>query len=511
MTRPRRGISLVSVLIALSIALTIIASLHRLTLLTIREAKRASQSANTVYAAEAGLRSLLNQIASPLERGWLTTTDVAFANANVLRPSIANTAYDSLAITDGGFTTTTITPTATYNPYQGMRIWRRTLTLHARARNTQTGATTALERQLTLELVPFSQAAVTVLGRGEFYGGMNAATTIVGAPANGVPAIRSIGDLHLAPDTGSTSRLLIIGSVFAGAALYRNRYDLPAANTGAVRMQRSSLVSDTISVAPTWDVRTQGTTGLQAFLDAQFPTTNYKWQVTAGTLNLNGQPTTPEYPACQGSTPPGIFGLRCRANSTAAPDNANVFDVSSLTTASLGSKRILYLRQTNATIGYITLTNATTLPDTMTLVAEVPVILRGNFNTTSTKPAALIAPRIYADTQATPANTGTVVQYNGVIVTGFTPSVNSSAYYGGVLESAPILMGSHYWWQGQSLVINGAVIALPMGSAAWPGTVWRQPTRTITFDASLLNPAAWPPGLPGRYRLVTGTPYTLSR
>ena len=122
MTRPRRGISLVSVLIALSIALTIIASLHRLTLLTIREAKRASQSANTVYAAEAGLRSLLNQIASPLERGWLTTTDIASANTNVLRPSIANTAYDSLAITDGGFTTTTIAPTAGYNPYQGMRI-----------------------------------------------------------------------------------------------------------------------------------------------------------------------------------------------------------------------------------------------------------------------------------------------------------------------------------------------------------------------------------------------------
>ena len=111
-----------------------------------------------------------------------STTDVAFANANVLRPSIANTAYDSLAITDGGFTTTTITPTATYNPYQGMRIWRRTLTLHARARNTQTGATTALERQLTLELVPFSQAAVTVLGRGEFYGGTCTSRRIPAAP-----------------------------------------------------------------------------------------------------------------------------------------------------------------------------------------------------------------------------------------------------------------------------------------------------------------------------------------
>jgi len=543
----RSGFALLTVLLVLLAVVTLTGVLYSVTILTQRRVRLVASGTNAHYAAEAGLKAIQYAMLERAQRGWLTTADTTLIREATITPEIDGIVFDTLSL-ELTFKDSLGTYTELSNlnsPVRGMRVWQETAILRAVARDTVQGAYVSLRQDITFDLTPFSQAALTSLGETEIVDGIRSRVRIVGAPdlpGGPAPAIRSYGHLWIAPDAGvehaydpsSPWSVEIFGSVGVQGDLYRTRKDqLLFGNIphGTVGMYSNAVGVEALSgtilgegvVPPPVDT---------TWLSNTFQNPGYQW-VRGGTY----VPTAVVFPPCtESETGGGVLNLRCRSRAVTGalgPNNETVVDVSRLSADSIGPSGVVYLLPAaEALLGYIKLENAHGLSANMTFASSLPIMISGHFNTTvPRRSAAIIAPRIFLDTlpgvaggtaSDLPLATNQIV-INGLLVSGYTPSslegsVTGTLGYpcatpaganpnfcGGVTSSIPTLVSSTVWWDGQEIVINGGVLSFPQLASYWTGGTYRDPSRTINYDSSLMrSPNTWPPGIPGRYTMTMG-------
>jgi hypothetical protein len=167
---------------------------------------------------------------------------------------------------------------------------------------------------------------------------------------------------------------------------------------------------------------------------------------------------------------------------------------------------IMYVTHNTGDRPVIRLTNATTLPaGGLTIVTDEPLYVKGNFNTTSKKGAAimcdaitLLSPNWNDANSASPiaSRTATPMTVNACVMAGHVATAGSN-YSGGLENSFRFLEN----WSGVTLTFSGSIVNLwfsVYNTARWPGTgsVYNAPTRHWGYDTDLLQPGKWPPGTP---------------
>jgi hypothetical protein len=135
---------------------------------------------------------------------------------------------------------------------------------------------------------------------------------------------------------------------------------------------------------------------------------------------------------------------------------------------------------------------------------NVPLANLGTTNTTGSAPAALIADAItllseaWYDTNSTSTigrRIATNTTVNAALLAGFVPTAGGN--YSGGVENLPRFLED---WNGQTLTLNGSLVALYHSARAitpWGGSdVYRPPKRNWFFDPKLATPAGQPPSTP---------------
>lgn len=538
---PRAGFALLTVLLILVAVVALTGVMYALTITTQRRVQAVASGTHARYAAEAGLKALQFAVQTYGQRGWLTSQDLTALPDLLVVPEIAGIQFDTLAVTLDS-TTVELTPlTATRSPVQGLRVWRQYATLRASARDTLARARVSLTQTVQFDLMPFAQAAVTVMGETELVDGTRARLRLNGVPDQQVPSLRVFGPLWIAPDSGAASAWMaptygveLFGSVAVQGSLFRARKD----STRFITQSRVAMFTGSAwqeIPAPALPVAGMPNSVDSTWLRSTFASPGYQW-VTGGTPPS----MRTAYPNCTELTPDGILGLGCRGQMVTAgvmTGGESALDVAALPPTAGGPTGILYLQPAaSASRAFIRLRNTSRLPRPLTFVSEQPLLLEGAFNTTIKQPAALIAPRVFLDTLPVPGGTpytttSSPVAYaiNALLVSWYTPSgmegtappcdapsTNPSgtrtSYCGGVTASIPTLVSSQYWWDGNRVEITGGVLAFAQSGSYWTGGTYREPTRIVGFDPDyLVSPDHWPPGMPGRYSMAMGPIRTIAQ
>jgi Tfp pilus assembly protein PilX len=189
--------------------------------------------------------------------------------------------------------------------------------------------------------------------------------------------------------------------------------------------------------------------------------------------------------------------------------NVTVYDidVSKLSTSGyFPSNGILYTADNGSGLRGTRLYNATSVGAPFTLASENPVYTKGNINTTSKQPMAIICDALtilsgnWSDattytmnsdkTKRVPTNTTCNFSY----ITGNKNS--AGGVYSGGLENLPRFL-EH--WTGKTLTYRGSMINMWLSektTGIWSGTYYSPPTRDWQFDTDLNNIANLPPGTP---------------
>jgi hypothetical protein len=158
------------------------------------------------------------------------------------------------------------------------------------------------------------------------------------------------------------------------------------------------------------------------------------------------------------------------------------------------------------TVSAFRLCNASTLPRATTFATNNPLYTKGNFNTVSKKPAALLADAItilsanWDDTKGSLAVGSRVsagTQVNASFMTGNSETGQSGNGYNGGLEN---LLRFLEKWDGITFTWRGAAVDLwnaRQATGVWSyGNFYTAPDRDWAFDIDLLNVANLPPGTP---------------
>lgn len=162
-----------------------------------------------------------------------------------------------------------------------------------------------------------------------------------------------------------------------------------------------------------------------------------------------------------------------------------------------------YGQGTGTNSGGFRLTNGATLPGKMTLVSNGPVYVKGDFNTSAKKGAAIIADAINllsnswndSKTKGTlPAATNTT--YNFAMIAGNTETKINN--YNGGLENLPRF---HENWSGKTCTYSGSLVNLwysqyAKGKWSIGGDYYQAPNRNWTYDTAFNTVANLPPFTP---------------
>jgi hypothetical protein len=157
----------------------------------------------------------------------------------------------------------------------------------------------------------------------------------------------------------------------------------------------------------------------------------------------------------------------------------------------------------------------------LTVVSNVPVYVQGSYNTSSKKPAAIIADALnllsnsWQDANSTVNNvnagtprTATSTTYNAAFIAGV--DVTNGSHYNGGLENYPRL---HERWTGQQLSITGSFVSLwtpQVASGDWrygqlgSHSQYTAPTRLWNYDTSFSSGTSMPPFTPWAVEIVRG-------
>jgi hypothetical protein len=162
--------------------------------------------------------------------------------------------------------------------------------------------------------------------------------------------------------------------------------------------------------------------------------------------------------------------------------------------------------QVSGTEQAVRMTNAATLPAAMTLASPNPVYTKGDYNTNSKKPSAVLADAYtilsnnWDDTKSSQAlanRNASDTKVNLAFLTGNTVTGQGGAQYNGGLENLPRLLET---WNGDKLTLRGSFVDLwqsRQATGAWAyGGYYEAPTRDWGFDTDFLDPNKLPPGTP---------------
>lgn len=159
----------------------------------------------------------------------------------------------------------------------------------------------------------------------------------------------------------------------------------------------------------------------------------------------------------------------------------------------------------------------------LTIVSNDPVYVRGNFNTTSKKPVAVIADAVNLlsgawdnDADSTVNNvtsgsprTASNTTYNAAFIAGITTTVSGGQYNGG-LENYPRL---HERWTSRTLTIRGSFVSLwasQIATGAWnngqqaSNSQYTAPNRAWSYETDFADGVGLPPFTPATVQLSKG-------
>jgi hypothetical protein len=162
----------------------------------------------------------------------------------------------------------------------------------------------------------------------------------------------------------------------------------------------------------------------------------------------------------------------------------------------------------------VRLVNGTTMPNGgLTVASENPIYIKGNYNTTPKRNAAVIGDAVtilsgnWNDANSTHSlsyRTATETRVNACIMTGNTETPFGGDYNGG-LENLPRFLEN---WTGRWFRFRGSFVDLWHSEQAvgvWSyGTFYTAPNRDWGFDNDLLSPTNWPPGSPRLHTVQRG-------
>lgn len=188
--------------------------------------------------------------------------------------------------------------------------------------------------------------------------------------------------------------------------------------------------------------------------------------------------------------------------------SAREIDISKLNTSAYWpTNGIVYTKDTQSGTGLkaTRLVNGSTLKAALTVVSENPVYTKGNYNSTSKKPAAIFADAYtvlsgsWSDANSTKSlsnRQATSTTANVSFITGNVPT-NAGKMSGGT-HNLPRFLED---WGGDTFTWKGSMVQ--MWQSAYANGVWSDtdgsygpPTRVWDFDTDLLDPNKLPPGTP---------------
>jgi len=178
------------------------------------------------------------------------------------------------------------------------------------------------------------------------------------------------------------------------------------------------------------------------------------------------------------------------------------------------ANRILYISHRNGDAPVVRITNAATLPTGgLTIATDLPLYIKGNYNSTAKKGSALLCDAItllspsWSDAaSSSPLNSrvASSMTVNACIMTGHVGTINGSTYSGG-LENIFRFIEK---WDAATVTYRGSIIDLwfsQFATAPWSyGAYYTAPTRNWAFDTDLLSPSNWPPGTPRVHTVQRG-------
>jgi hypothetical protein len=161
-----------------------------------------------------------------------------------------------------------------------------------------------------------------------------------------------------------------------------------------------------------------------------------------------------------------------------------------------------YGQGTGTAAGGFQLVNGSELAGPLSVVSEASLYVKGDYNTVSKKPAALMADAVNllsnawdnTKTRGSTVPVATPTTYNAAIVTG-NYSTNGSDYNGG-LENLPRF---HENWRDVRCTIRGSFVNLwesRYATGRWSSATYTPPIRDWGYDPDLNNILNLPPGTP---------------
>ncbi|MBL8897826.1 MAG: hypothetical protein JNM84_09365 [Planctomycetes bacterium] len=161
-----------------------------------------------------------------------------------------------------------------------------------------------------------------------------------------------------------------------------------------------------------------------------------------------------------------------------------------------------YGQSTGTEAGGFQLVNGNELAGPLSVVSEASLYVKGDYNTVSKKPAALISDAVNllsnawdnGKTRGSAIPVATPTTYNAAMVTG-NYLTNGSDYNGG-LENLPRF---HENWRDVRCTIRGSFVNLwqsRFATGRWSSATYSAPIRDWAYDPDLNNIANLPPGTP---------------
>ncbi|MBU0509536.1 pilus assembly PilX N-terminal domain-containing protein [bacterium] len=217
-------------------------------------------------------------------------------------------------------------------------------------------------------------------------------------------------------------------------------------------------------------------------------------------------------------TQPGVYTYQANKFWDDRQDRwADVVDINIGTMISGGyapPNGIIYITHSSGDYPAIRIMNAQTLPNGgLTIASNLPLYVKGNYNTVSKKGSALLCDAItllspnWDDAKSNwslGSRVPTAMSINACVMTGHVPTDSGSTYSGGLENLFRFLEN----WSGVTVTYRGSIIDLwnsRQATASWNyGSFYTAPNRNWAFDTGLLTPANWPPGTPRVHTVQRG-------
>jgi len=172
------------------------------------------------------------------------------------------------------------------------------------------------------------------------------------------------------------------------------------------------------------------------------------------------------------------------------------------------SNGIVYISDQRSGLRGARIYNAASIGRPLTIASENPVYTKGNVNTTTKQPMAIIADALtilsgsWDDAAAKAASNDKTVRVaasttaNFCFISGNTETGAGGAGYNGGLENLPRFLED---WTGKTFTYRGSMVNLWYSQEAtgiWSGSYYTPPTRDWAYDIALDDIANMPPGTP---------------